>query len=247
MGVVSFQEEETRASPLGQVRTHKVAVHKREKPLPPGPCCHPDLGLAGSRSMRGQCCLLRPPGPWCLPSSPHGHKGTQGNTRGHKGTRGWGRRLTMRTEVAGGAAPAARGRAGAGWSAVGLGLQATSYPPRPTGGQQVGTLRGYQARPQQGSPRGAQSCPLAGDNSGHSSNLELFRPYQLVSAGLPAARGGALAGWAPGRRGCHCPAWGQAGSARQARLGTAQGLRRPPPQGTQLQLRTSLPGPSGPP
>lgn len=84
---MSFQEKETRASPLGQVRTHKVAVHKPEKPLPPGPCCHPghpDLGLAGSRSVRGQCCLLRPPGPWCLPSSPHGHKGTQG-TQGDEG------------------------------------------------------------------------------------------------------------------------------------------------------------------
>lgn len=50
--------------------------------------------------------------------------------------------------------------------------------------QQNSTLGGYQAS-QHRLSQGAQSCPLRGDNSGHSSNLELFNPYQLVSAGLP--------------------------------------------------------------
>lgn len=72
----------------------------------------------------------------------------------------------------------------------------------PLGSRTVGTPRGCQAwLLGTGSPRGAQGCPLGGDNSGHSSNLELFCPYQLVSAGLPhtRAQGGALSGCFPGQ------------------------------------------------
>lgn len=62
--------------------------------------------------------------------------------------------------------------------------------------------RGYQAwLLSLASPHWAQSCPIRGDNSGHSSNLELFSPYQLVSAGPPDthSQGGSSSGSFPGQ------------------------------------------------
>lgn len=50
--------------------------------------------------------------------------------------------------------------------------------------------------------------PHRGDNSGHSSNLELFSPYQLVPAGPPTLtpRVGPRLAVSLGRRGQPCPA-----------------------------------------
>lgn len=69
-------------------------------------------------------------------------------------------------------------------------------------GHENSTPGGCQAQlPGIASPRGAQNGPLGGDRSGHSSNLELFCPYQLVAAGLPdtCSQGRALSGGFPGR------------------------------------------------
>lgn len=69
---------------------------------------------------------------------------------------------------------------------------------------------GYQAQLLCIASRRDSELPPRGDTSRHSSNLELFCPYQLVSAGLPdtsAPRvGPCLAVSVHRREGCHCPA-----------------------------------------
>lgn len=80
-------------------------------------------------------------------------------------------------------------------------------PSMPLEGQQDRAPGGYRPGSSASPLPEGPGLPLRGDNSGHSSNLELFGPYQLVSAGLPKARsqGGVPSGCFPGQESVQAP------------------------------------------